>query len=449
MHTQKNNRALVVDNFLFYNDGKDLWRCAHRYKDKCKKTCRIVNGKVTTNTDIKHSHPPLDDHDIKMYEINHAVKEKAVERPDDKPFLVLTSVLHDMNSEKLNMTDFAHLRRNACRAKHIVHYDVPKSKEKCLNELRKLAEDNHELIKSVEDDIVLVARDKDLQLIPRQYVELYADGTFQYAPRYFKQKYSFFVFKDGFYIPIAHFLVKNKTKSTYKKCIEMLVSACQAVGVNLKESLVGGSIMMDFEISMINAIKEILDCDITGCRFHLGQSWMKNIGKKGLAVSYMTKESDDGKWLRGLFGLSLVPALIVKDVFKKYCRTRRGKSSSPKNFKDYIWNTYAKNGATFEVEMWAGLAGRTTNNGPEAFHRHFGDLFGYLKSEPGIWHFIRNMNNYNLHKDIKLRSVKQTKKELYDTNDIIRQYISKEIGVTKLLQKLSMKNRPKCKLRRA
>ena len=121
VHTQKNNRALVVDNFLFYNDGKDLWRCAHRFKDKCKKTCRIVNGKVTTNTDIKHSHPPLDDHDIKMYEINHAVKEKAVERPDDKPFLVLIYVLHDINSEKLNMTEFAHLRRNACRAKHIVH----------------------------------------------------------------------------------------------------------------------------------------------------------------------------------------------------------------------------------------------------------------------------------------------------------------------------------------
>ena len=155
-----------------------------------------------------------------MYEINNAVKENAIERPDDKPFLVLTSVLHDMNSEKLNMIDFAHLRRNACRAKHIVHYDVPKSKEKCLNELRKLAEDNHELIKSVEDDIVLVARDKDLQLIPRQYVELYADGTFQYAPRYFKQMYSFFVFKDGFYIPIAHFLEKTKlnqhTKSVLK-----------------------------------------------------------------------------------------------------------------------------------------------------------------------------------------------------------------------------------------
>ena len=191
----------------------------------------------------------------------------------------------------------------------------------------------------MEDDIVLIARDEDLKLIPKQFVELYADGTFQYAPRYFKQMYSFFIFKDGYYIPIAHFLVQNKSKKTYKTCIELLVSACQKVGVDLKQSLIGGSIMMDFEISMINAIRENLGCKIRGCRFHLGQSWMKNIGKKGLAVTYTTKDSDDGKWLRGLFGLSLVPALIVKNVFKKYCKTRRGKSANLKVFKDYIWNT--------------------------------------------------------------------------------------------------------------
>ena len=51
----------------------------------------------------------------------------------------------------------------------------------------------------------MVARKSDLRLIPADGAVLYADGTFQYAPRFFKQMYSFSIFKDGSYIPIAHF----------------------------------------------------------------------------------------------------------------------------------------------------------------------------------------------------------------------------------------------------
>ena len=40
----------------------------------------------------------------------------------------------------------------------------------------------------------------------------------------------------------------------------------QAVGVDVKESLVSGNIMMDFRILMVNAIREILQCDIRGCQ---------------------------------------------------------------------------------------------------------------------------------------------------------------------------------------
>ena len=98
--------------------------------------------------------------------------------------------------------------------------------------------------------------------------------------------------------------------------------------------------MMDLEISMINAIKESLPCELRGCPFYLGQSWIKHIGKKGLALSYTDKDSEDGKWLRGLFGLSLVPSLIAKSVFNKYCKTKRGRSSKLKVLQEYVINTY-------------------------------------------------------------------------------------------------------------
>ena len=59
--------------------------------------------------------------------------------------------------------------------------------------------------------------------------------------------------------------------------------------------------------------------------------------------------------------------------------------------------------------MWASLITQPftpTNNGAEAFHRHFGDLFGYLKSNPNIFHFIKTIKEYQSHKKIKLNSVK-------------------------------------------
>ena len=202
----------------------------------------------------------------------------------------------------------------------------------------------------------------------------------------------------------------------------MLIIECKKVGVDIKESLAMGHIMIDFELAMVNAIKEKLQCTVVGCRFHLGQSWQRQIGKKGLATDYVSKDSPEGSWLRGLFGLSLIPDLIVGRVFERYCKTPKGKSSKLKDFQAYMRQTYTNEDALFPAEMWAGLTGKTTNNGAEAFHRHCSDLFGYLKTEPGIWHFLRNMEHFNIKKDISIRSKKLSKKLLDDTNDIILSY---------------------------
>ena len=65
----------------------------------------------------------------------------------------------------------------------------------------------------------------------------------------------------------------------------------------------------------------------------------------------------------------------------------------------------------FPPTRWAGLQnqGKKTNNGAEAFHRHFGDLFGYTKAKPDIWHYLRNLERFNKLKDTKIRSEKAEK----------------------------------------
>ena len=47
--------------------------------------------------------------------------------------------------------------------------------------------------------------------------------------------------------------------------------------------------------------------------------------------------------------------------------------------------------AQFSPQMWAGIKGKTTNNGAEAFHRAFGDIFGYIGSKPNIGHFFEKI----------------------------------------------------------
>ena len=42
----------------------------------------------------------------------------------------------------------------------------------------------------------------------------------------------------------------------------------------------------------------------------------------------------------------------------------------------------------------------------QTFHRHFGDLFGYLKSNPNTFHFIKTLEEYQSFKKVKLDPVK-------------------------------------------
>ncbi len=114
-------------------------------------------------------------------------------------------------------------------------------------------------------------------------------------------------------------------------------------------------------------------------------------------------------------------------------------------FKKYLVYFYTGTKAVFSPSMWSGQEGRTTNNGAESFHRHFGDLFGYLRSKPSIWHFLRNLKRYNTFKDVKIRSTKAIPLASSETDRLVNLYEAKSLTVRALLYKLSQKNQPKIK----
>ena len=301
------------------------------------------------------------------------------------------------------------------------------------------------LVRVVKDEVVMIARKKDLHLLDIDNLQLFCDGTFKFSPRHFKQMYTFFVFKDGFYIPVAHFLLQNKLLRTYKKTLQLLREQCALLGFNLQNKL--NSVMMDFEWAMIKAFKiTFKNCQIQGCRFHLGQSWWRKIKELGLAKEYKNVSSRTGRWLRGVFGISLLPSEMVDRVFKSYVKNIRNPCAKTKKMIAYLSDFYMCTKSKFPPGMWAGIKGKKTNNGAEAFHRAFGDLFGYLRSKPDIWHFLRNMKRFNTIKSIKMRSKKKATPVYHNQDEHIEAFKKNKTRVGTLLHKLAIKNQPKTRL---
>ena len=83
----------------------------------------------------------------------------------------------------------------------------------------------------------LIGRTQDLDLLNEDGIEIVADGTFKFAPRFFKQMYTVFVLKNGYYIPVVHILLQDKKQTTYKTALVALNDMCNKHGIDLKDKL--------------------------------------------------------------------------------------------------------------------------------------------------------------------------------------------------------------------
>ena len=450
VYTKRDKTALVYENHLFYKDSKtsNVWRCAKRLTEKCKSVCRIIDGTIVTPP-TEHTHSAYCQNKIKKMNLVHEIKQKALDKPDDKPFTLMSSSIRNAQPIDLVDRDLTNIRQIVYNKRRAVFKRLPKARKECLRELKLMSANGDELVRSVKGNIVMIARKEDLELLNKDNMQIFSDGTFNYSPRFFKQMLTIFVMNRGYYIPVCHFLLVNKQQRTYERALQMLIRECNLNEFSLSEKMKNASVMLDFEQALINSFKKQFPlCNVKGCGFHLGQSWWRKIKELGLTPAYRSPSSAEGKWLRGLFGLPLVPQLITRQVFADYCGTKEGKSPRLKRFQKYIKDTYISKAATFQPSLWADLEGPRTNNGAESFHRHFGDLFGYLKSKPPIWNFLRNVKNFNTIKTIKMASNKLRRITPGQTNNIVLSFLQKRTNVSTMLRVLSFTNQPKCILRR-
>ena len=278
---------------------------------------------------------------------------------------------------------------------------LPKNLSSALNALedcltKKSLVTGANLVRVVRNDIVLLASDESLKLLSENSHQVFADGTFRYCPRFFHQLYTFHIFKNGFYIPCAYFLLKDKKEQTYKIMLDILKDVCENISIK--------TLTVDFECAMMSAIRKCLPTTtIRGCRFHLAQAWLRKIKALGFQKIFVDRDGPIASWLKMLFGFPALDSNIIGNFF---CNTF-AKCASPElnNFVNYLNCEYMTPTSRFPPTLWADIATldiQTTTNGCEAFHRHFGDTFE--SPRPNIYVFLSKLNNIQSLFEIKSRS---------------------------------------------
>ena len=248
------------------------------------------------------------------------------------------------------------------------------------------------------------------------------DGTFSYCPQHFKQLYTIHIYRSGYYIPVVHVCLCHKSEAEYYMMWTLLEYLCLSVcGQVLKVK----SLIIDYELAAINAAyRKFPGIQITGCRFHLSQSWYKFILQhKGydFLTPYLDATSEVGKWLRTHFGLSFLPPAMVPDAFAMLYDLKPSTDASGKPvsdaFSDYLLENYILPTADFPPTLWARKVTDSrdprTTNGPESFHRTYNSSF--FAKHPNIYkvvfHLLRLQEKaFIIYTDLRNKLVKKQAK---------------------------------------
>ena len=112
--------------------------------------------------------------------------------------------------------------------------------------------------------------------------KLWGDGTFKQSPKLFYHLYTIHGFYKGQIFPWIYAILPNKEETTYVRMLKLLQDKLRSIGLRFRVK----EFQVDFEQSMINAIKNVLKCDVKGCAFHFCQSLIRKVASLGMTTEY-------------------------------------------------------------------------------------------------------------------------------------------------------------------
>ena len=234
------------------------------------------------------------------------------------------------------------------------------------------------------------------------------DGTFDTAPRIFKQLYVIRAPLDTGSVSCVYALLSDKSEDTYQELLRAILERCDELGFQPDPT----TVITDFERAAINSVKTTFgdDVQVQGCFYHLTQATWRKIQSLGLTTLYRAEEKIR-HFVGMLDGLAFLPVSDVPGGMEDLMdNTPDGLENLVRYFDStYVTGSFRRIQApptddgtvpavrmrhiapSYSPTLWnvhdATMAGGSrTNNMCEAWNRGFSTLVGH--SHPTIWTLI-------------------------------------------------------------
>ena len=362
-----------------------------RNKAECKAKIKI-RGEVLVGWFNEHSHGP----DPAWQEVLKAVQrmKRQAEETEEAPQQIITQSVSTITDDaKAKLPTVHHLRRNVRRHRQAVNnpLPVPLNVDEVVIQIVTVTDDSQDFLLfdtgSDNNNRMLIFGTHDNIRLLETTAHWFLDGSFKTAPVLFFQLYTVHALVNERTIPCVYALLQNKTQATYIELFEKLTT--------LNVSLKPVSIMIDFELAVINSLERVfLDSEIKGCFFHLSQNIYRKIQENGLQQRYQ-EDSDFTLKLRMIPALAVVPIDEVVGAFEELSKILPPES---RTVADYFEDSYigrpkrsGRRKPAYAIEMW-NMHRRSedelpkTNNSVEGWHRSF--QCNIRSCHPTIWKFI-------------------------------------------------------------
>lgn len=262
------------------NDGKVKWRCIY-------KTCTasiLTDSKHTILLEIlgEHKHTLDTVEKIQRQILRENCKRKANDTISVRPSKIIRTELLKADYE-VPHSYIKSVRKSMYDLRRKDYPTFPQSLNSAITQLKEMQNEdrfrfkNEKFIHVPENqNFICITTKTNINLLT-QCDDIFIDGTFEYAPKYFLQLYTIHGFKNGFYIPLVYFFLPDKCEETYIQMWTFLKNICFEY---LSTRLCIHTLHVDFEKAAHEAAKNMFpEIAIIGCRFHLGQAWWRKVIK--------------------------------------------------------------------------------------------------------------------------------------------------------------------------
>lgn len=280
--SERGNDLLLVNGHKFRcirqrADGYVRWRCC---KKQCTSTVLMTIDDLIIENASEHNHPVDPIQKIDRQVLRESCKRKATSNISTRPIKLIRNELMNSVSTELEHKDLKSVRKAMYieRRKNLPPY--PTSSEDAITKINEFQDADFLMFRGkkfvhLPDDstFICLTTEENLQCLT-SCTDVFTDGTFEYAPKFFLQLYTIHGYKKGIYVPLVYFFLKDKFKNTYINVWKYLISICEKQSLILKIKI----LHIDFEIGAIEAVKEVFPAvQIKTCRFHLGQAWWRKV----------------------------------------------------------------------------------------------------------------------------------------------------------------------------